>query len=121
MVKVRMNHYEEITYSPVWRSYIICWLFCWLIFPIFIMIWDRFSVSLTLTKNSVVLRRGILSRQIIEIKFDKIQTVEVEQNFIAMLFRYGTLMLWTSATDGYEIICGRLGNPSKIAEQIGLA
>ena len=113
-----MNNSLCVTYRPVLRSYLLYWLFCWLIFPIFIMVWQVYSTSLVVTNDSVMLRLGLLSRREIGMRLDRVQAVEVRQNLFERILGYGTIMIGSSATSSYEIAFSRAGHPESIAAQI---
>jgi uncharacterized membrane protein YdbT with pleckstrin-like domain len=70
-----------------------------LVFLIFALIWwgmtwvtYHFS-SLTIEKNRVIFRTGILVRKTTDIPYTKIESVDVRQSIIGSIMRYGALMI----------------------------
>ncbi len=43
-----MTECRSKIYRPAWRSFYWYWLFCWLVFPVFIMLWKKYSYALIL-------------------------------------------------------------------------
>lgn len=52
----------------------------------------RFS-SLTIKKTQVILRKGILVRQTMDIPMSKIESIDIRQSIIGTLFSYGSLVI----------------------------
>ncbi|KTD22529.1 PH domain-containing protein [Legionella londiniensis] len=49
--------------------------------------------SLTIKKNQVILRTGILVRQTVDIPISKIESIDIRQSLLGSLFRYGSLVI----------------------------
>lgn len=108
-----------ITYRPSFKSYPLCWLFCWVVgIPIIYMLLDRLGVSLTLSRDRLVMNKGLVSRLVVEVSYDKIQNMSIEQSVMGRILGYGTLKVATSGTEGYEIVFPGLDNPDKIMNEI---
>ena len=111
-----MRRYIVYKARPSWWNYF--WLFAlgWLIFPIFIAIWRRYSVLLIITSRQVILETGILNRESREIFISDIRTVDVEQSFIQRLLGYGSIKFASAGTDLYELSVEGIKRPYHIKE-----
>lgn len=60
----------------------------------FILMWltYRFS-SLTIKASQVILRKGILVRQTMDIPMSKIESIDIRQSIIGTIFSYGSLVI----------------------------
>lgn len=58
------------------------------------MTWATYYFSsLTIQKNQVILRTGILVRQTVDIPLNKIETIDIRQSIVGSIFNYGTLII----------------------------
>lgn len=59
-----------------------------------IVTWVNYHFSsLTIEKNRVIFRTGILIRKTTDIPYNKIESVDVRQSIIGSIMRYGALMI----------------------------
>ena len=103
---------------PSWWKFF--WLFTmgWLIIPIFIAVWERYSVLLIITSRQVILETGILNRESREIFISDIRTVDVEQSFIQRMLGYGSIKFASAGTDRYELSVEGIKNPYYIKDVV---
>lgn len=58
------------------------------------MTWVNYHFSsLTIEKNRVIFRTGILVRKTTDIPFTKIESVDIRQSIVGSIMRYGALMI----------------------------
>jgi membrane protein YdbS with pleckstrin-like domain len=79
-------------YMPILRQLgfvLAAFATCWIIITLSVYYFS----SLTIQKNSVILRMGFLVRQTIDIPLNKIETIDIRQTIFGSLFHYGTLVI----------------------------
>ena len=113
-----MTEFCSKTYRPAWRSFYKYWLFCWLIIPLFVIVWKRYSSALILTPDSLICKKGLLRVNRTEVALRYIQSVEIKQSIAERLLFVGTIFAGTAATQGYEISFSGAPSPQRIAEKI---
>tara|TARA_E500000178_G_C16581359_1_gene556203 strand:- start:18 stop:449 length:432 start_codon:yes stop_codon:yes gene_type:complete len=60
----------------------------------FFLMWLTYHFSsLTIKKKQVILRKGILVRQTMDIPMTKIESIDIKQSIIGTLFQYGSLVI----------------------------
>ncbi len=99
---------------PSWWNYVWLFAFGWLIFPIFIAIWQRYALLLRVTNRQVILETGILDKDFREIFIADIRTVDVEQRFYQRLLGYGTIKFASAGTDRYELAAKGISRPHHV-------
>ena len=112
---------KDSFYRPAWRSFYKLWLLSWLIFPLVVIVWRHYSSSLTITDKSLILRKGILSKESVEVSLQRVQAIEVMQSLVQRIFCVGSLRVGTAATGKYEIEFYGLGSPNLVVAEINRA
>ncbi len=75
-----------------------------------LMTWATYHFSsLTIKKNQVILRTGMLVRQTIDIPLNKIESIDIRQTIPGSIFHYGTLMI--TGTGGTRHLMNFLSKP----------
>jgi len=94
--------YEEFYQPSLFIALIsIIWLF---------MMWLNYQFSsLTIKKNQVILRTGILVRQTIDIPLNKIESIDIRQSIIGSMLQYGSLVI--TGTGGTRQMVNYLNKP----------
>ena len=112
--------YDRTIYKarPSWWNYVWILAFGWLIFPIFIAIWMRYSVLLRITSRQVILETGILDKDFREIFITDIRTIDIEQRFYQRFLGYGTIKLASAGTDRYELAAEGIKHPHRVEDII---
>lgn len=65
--------------------------------------------SLTIKRNQVILRTGVIVRQTIDIPLNKIEAIDIRQSIMGSIFRYG--MVCITGTGGTRRVINYLNNP----------
>lgn len=65
--------------------------------------------SLTIKRNQVILRTGVIVRQTIDIPLNKIEAIDIRQSILGSIFRYG--MVCITGTGGTRRVINYLNNP----------
>lgn len=59
-----------------------------------VLMWLTYQFSsLTIKKKQVILRKGILVRQTMDIPMSKIESIDIRQSIIGTIFQYGSLVI----------------------------
>ena len=128
------------TYRPAWRSFywhilaiiallvLVAWAtvkapqnawikWLWIGYGIFVvlafldMFVKRLQTRFIVRPNEVALEKGIVSHDSIEIAFNSIRTIQVQQSFIQRILNVGSILVASSGTDNYEINARNILNP----------
>ena len=75
------------------------------------------STKVSVTKNDILVERGLLRKNRKELSIDKIRTVEVDQDFLDRIFGVGKIKVFT-AGDLPEIEVEGLPDPNRIRELV---
>ena len=101
------------------KGILLCWL---LLIPTIKAIKLTIAVSkieLALTTQRLVGKVGIVSRQAMDTKLDKVQTVKIAETFWGRIFGYGTIIVTTAGSDyTFQAITHANEFKSKIMNQI---
>jgi uncharacterized membrane protein YdbT with pleckstrin-like domain len=81
-------------------TYVLCFLFCWLVIPIFIALW-RFLIVKTwkieITDQRLVEEKGVLSKKTDELELFRVKDIRLDQPFLLRLVgRLSNIILVTS-------------------------
>jgi len=95
--------------QTVWRGrssqvtnvglYLVCFLTCWLVVPIFIAIWKWLEVRCfvyELTTERLKQTHGIFSKRVDELELYRVKDIALEQSFFLRLFSLANIILDTS-------------------------
>ena len=105
------------TYPSWWR--VFWWLFfAILIIPLLVALWKHYSVLVKITKNRVIVERGVLSKSHREIAIRDIRVVDVEQSFFQRILGYGNCKIASSGTDIFEDVIQGIPKPLQLKEAI---
>ena len=105
-------------------SFIMCTLFCWLIFPIFIALYVFLKTRCTeieITSERLIIKEGIFSKIRHQLEFYRIKDVVLEEPFILRLSRLSDLIF--ISTDMVESFAPIKGVPDgqRLQEEIRAA
>jgi uncharacterized membrane protein YdbT with pleckstrin-like domain len=73
------------------------------------------STKLTISDKSILLERGLLSKERSEISIESVRTVKIKQSFFNRIFGVGAIELYT-AGDSPEISVKGLPDPNKVRD-----
>ncbi len=95
----------KLSLIGVWvKGVLLCWLF---LIPTIKAIKQTIVVSkieLALTNQRLVGRVGVVGRQIMDSKLDKVQTVQIRETFWGRIFGYANIAVSTAGTGGSEYV-----------------
>lgn len=82
-----------------------------------VMTWVTYYFSsLTLKKNQVILRTGLIVRKTVDIPLNKIESIDIRQSILGSIFRYGSLEI--TGTGGTRNLINFLCRPLSCRRQI---
>jgi uncharacterized membrane protein YdbT with pleckstrin-like domain len=79
--------------------YLVCFLLCWLVVPIFIALWKWLvlkNVRYELTTERLKMRQGVLNKELDEIELYRVRDYRLEQPFWLRIFSLGNIVLRTT-------------------------
>lgn len=82
-----------------------------LFFNLLRILYSYYSIVLIVDNEGVSLRKGIVAREFISIRFSEIKTIGVKQGILARLLNVGNLEFASSGSDGVDIIFTNIVNP----------
>lgn len=87
-------------------------------FSLFVWWLKEYNTTLTITNRRSVYRKGIFSKQNIEIFHRNVRNIETTQSFFERIFDVGSLSIASSGQDGYDIIVKGIRDPEGIKQKI---
>lgn len=99
----------------IWDLLLSCIGIGLILIPIHLL--QRYNSSLTLGSKGLILRLGILSTVLHEIRYDKINSITVKQSTFGNLLGYGSLVILTG-NEVSALIFKDLDNPHRIKKEI---
>lgn len=81
------------------KIYLLCFLFCWLIIPVFYALYKFLEVKCTdieINRETISIRTGILSKSTEDIDLFRIRDIELFEPFVYRWFGIGIVTLHTS-------------------------
>ncbi len=104
---------------PAWRNYWLNFLFFWLLFlPVLAAIINRYSLKIRIYPDRVVLEKGLLSKDIVEVFISDIRAINVKQSIMQRILQIGDLYIASAGTSGYEEKAYGIEHPQRVKELI---
>lgn len=106
------------------RTYLLCFLFCWLIIPLFIALWKFLFVrtwTIKITDQRIIEEKGILSRTTDELELFRVKDLRLEQPFFLRLVGLSNIILNTSDRTHPVFRISGIKNGKEIREEIRVA
>lgn len=72
------------------------------------------SVQYVITDEEVYVKRGMLSRQVTNVRLDRVQNTGFEQSILQRLLSYGTVRVDTAGSGGTEVVLRSVPNPERV-------
>ena len=99
--------------------YIVCFLFCWLVVPVFIAIWQWLvlrNVEYELTTERLKMREGVLNKDIDELELYRVHDYKLEKPFWLRIFSLGTITLRTADESNPVVVLKGLSESERVFE-----
>ncbi len=101
--------------------YLVCFLTCWLIVPIFIAIWKWLDVRCfvyELTTERLRQTHGIFSKRVDELELYRVKDIALEQPFFLRLFSLANIVLDTSDKTTPRVVLKAIPEAKELANEI---
>lgn len=102
-------------------TFILCGLFFWLLFPLFIALWKWLevkNVKYELTNQRLRTRYGVLNKKADELELYRVRDYKLEQPFFLRLFSLGNVILITSDKSTPVVVIKAIPNGEELREKI---
>lgn len=76
------------------------------------------NTDYVVTTNNLYVKKGVLSRSVQKIGFDKVQNISFSQGVLGNQFDYGNIEISTAGGQGVEMRFRSIENPKHVQEQI---
>jgi uncharacterized membrane protein YdbT with pleckstrin-like domain len=76
------------------------------------------NTDFVVTSNNLYVKKGVLSRSVQKIGFDKVQNISFSQGVLGNQFDYGNIEISTAGGQGVEMRFRSIQNPKQVQEQI---
>jgi uncharacterized membrane protein YdbT with pleckstrin-like domain len=97
------------------KEYVVCLLFFWLIYPIFVGL-HKFLIirttTYTISNGRLICSYGILSKSVDELELYRVKDYRMTQSFFQRMFNVGMVVLITSDKTDPTIVLGALKDPT---------
>ena len=86
---------------------------------IFLIWWIRcIGTTLTITEERTSLRRGVLSKSIVEVWHQDVRNVQLYQSFLQRVFKVGEIGVSSAGQSGVEIQVSGIPDPERVKQLI---
>jgi uncharacterized membrane protein YdbT with pleckstrin-like domain len=117
--------------QTVWRGhpshvmnlglYLICFLTCWLVVPIFIALWkwlETRCLVYELTTERLKQSHGIFNKRVDELELYRVRDLAIEQPFFLRMFSLANIVLDTSDKTTPRVVLKALPDAQNLADSI---
>ena len=112
------------SYMVAVHTFFWCLIFVWLIFPIFIAIYEWLRIKNTfyrVTSERMLTTTGILSKSVQQLELYRVRDISVEYPLILRIFGKGSIRLFSNDKTTPELLVSGIENADAIKEAIRLA
>ena len=99
--------------------YILCFLFCWLVVPVFIAIWKWLVLrneEYELTTERLKMREGVLNKSFDELELYRVHDYKLDKPFWLRIFSLGTITLRTADESNPVVVLKALRESERVFE-----
>lgn len=101
--------------------FLICGLFFWLVFPLFLILWRWLQTKSTkyeLSNQRLITRYGVLNKKTDELELYRVKDYQFEQPILLRFFSLGNIVLRTSDRSHSEVIIHAIENGEQLRETL---
>jgi uncharacterized membrane protein YdbT with pleckstrin-like domain len=109
---------QVLELRPSWWNYFAHFLFFFLIIPLIVAVWQKFSLVFRVYGDRINLETGILSKNTKDVFISDVRTIDVKQSLFQRIVGIGDVMIATAGTSGYEDMARGLPNPKRVRDTI---
>lgn len=106
------------------KVYVLCGLFCWLVIPIFIALYNYFEVKCTktqITNKRIIIERGLFSKRTDEILLKRVTDTKLFEPFFLRLVGLANLTIYSTDKTRPELLITAIHNGKKIWNELRLS
>ncbi len=106
------------------KVYALCGLFCWLVIPIFIALYNYFEVKCTKTKitnKRIIIERGLFSKRTDEILLKRVTDTKLFEPFFLRLVGLANLTIFSTDKTRPELLIAAIHNGKQIWDELRLS
>lgn len=100
-------------------TYVLCFLFCWLVVPVFIAWWKWLVTRNTIyevTTQRLRFRTGVFSKKLEEIELYRVRDSTLDEPFFLRLFKAGNIVVQTTDTTTPTVILRAVRGAAQVRE-----
>ena len=105
-------------------AFLLCFLFIWLVIPLFIALWKYLSVrtwKITITDQRMIEEKGVLSITTDELELYRVKDIRLEQPFLLRLVGLSNIVMSTSDKTHPQVIIPAIKDGKVLREELRLA
>lgn len=105
-------------------TYVACFIFCWLIIPIFIALWRYLYTrnwTIEVTDQRIIEEKGVFSKATDELELYRVKDLRLEQPFFLRLVNCSNIVLNTSDRTNPVYTIRGIRNGKELREQLRIA
>lgn len=107
--------------AVVATTFFVCLIFSWLIFPVFIALYEWLTVKTThyrVTTERVTTTTGIFSKSVQQVELYRVRDIAVEYPFVLRLFKKGSVRLLSNDKTSPDLLVDGIDNADDMKEAI---
>lgn len=112
------------SYVAAGGTFVLCLLFAWLIFPIFVAFFEWLRIKNThyrLTSERMLVTTGVLSKSLQQVELYRVRDISVEYPFLLRVFGKGNIRLLSTDRTSPDLVVSGIDNADTIKEEIRFA
>jgi len=101
--------------------FIVCGVFFWMIFPLFLILWRWLQTKSTkyeLSNERLITRYGVLNKKTDELELYRVKDYQFEQPLLLRIFSLGNIILTTSDRSDTEVVIHAIEKGEALRETI---
>jgi membrane protein YdbS with pleckstrin-like domain len=105
-------------------TFVLCFLFSWLVIPIFIALWQYLVVRLwkiEVTDQRIIETKGVLSKTTDELELYRVKDIRLEEPFLLRLVGLSNIVLNTSDRTHPQVKIPAISNGQSLREELRIA
>lgn len=106
------------TGNPAWLAYLPLLLsvagLCWTT----VTYLDWLRLLYVVTSEEIYVKRGFVSRDVTQVRLDRVQNTAFEQSILQRLLGYGDVRVYTAGTNTEDVLLESVPNPERVAAEL---
>lgn len=105
-------------------TYLLCFLLCWLVIPIFVALWQYLVVrtwKIKITDQRIIEEKGVLSKTTDELELYRVKDIRLDQPFLLRLVGLSNILMVTSDKTNKILKIPAIKDGKNLREQLRIA